>query len=136
MVKFFDDYPPLSVDANQTGFPELENPEGLLGDIAEYFYESAPRPSKLISIAGAIGFFAGIVGRGYNISGTGLNQYILVLAPTGSGKEAMASGIDRLIVEIRKQVPAVSDFMGPAEIASGPALLKYLGKTRHVSSAS
>lgn len=103
-------------------------PPGLMGDIADYIYRSAPRPVKEIALAGAIGLMAGVCGRAYNISGTGLNQYVLLLAGTGTGKEAMASGIEKLMRYIRLKVPAAMDFVGPSEIASGPALTKYLGK--------
>ena len=60
-------------------------PPGLVGEIAQFIYAQAPRPVPEISLAGALGMIAGIVGRAYNISGTGLNQYTLLLAPTGTG---------------------------------------------------
>jgi hypothetical protein len=98
----------------------------LVGEIACFIHEAAPRPVPEIAIAGAMGLMAGICGRAYNISGTGLNQYILCLAMTGAGKEAMASGIDKIINEVQKQVPVAPEFIGPSEIASGQALTKYL----------
>jgi hypothetical protein len=107
---------------------DLELPPGLMGDIARFIYQSAPRPVKEIAISAAIGLMAGICGRSYNISGTGLNQYLLLLAPTGTGKEAMAAGIDKLMNTIREQVPAAIEFIGPSEIASGQALVKHLNK--------
>jgi len=72
---------------------------------------------------------AGICGRAYNVSSTGLNQYILLLAPTGSGKESASSGIDKIMASLKLQIPSSSQFIGPAEIASGGALLKYLSGT-------
>jgi hypothetical protein len=69
---------------------------------------------------------AGICGRAYNVSSTGLNQYILLLAKTGRGKEAIQSGISKLIYAVRQQVPTIEECIGPDEIASGPALYKYL----------
>ena len=79
-------------------------------------------------MAGALGFLAGIVGRAYNVSGTGLNQYVLLLAPTGTGKEAMASGVDKLLAQVIRTVPAAVDFIGPGEIASSQAVIKYMSK--------
>jgi len=70
---------------------------------------------------------AGITGRAYNVSGTGLNQYVLLLAMTGAGKEAAASGINKLMSMIKMQVPTSYGFIGPSEISSGSALFKYLG---------
>lgn len=101
-------------------------PPGLIGDIAQFIYKQAPRPVPEISLAGAIGLISGIVGRAYNVSGTGLNQYTLLLAPTGTGKEAIAGGIDKLFNSVIKTVPAAVDFVGPGEIASSQAIIKYM----------
>lgn len=103
-------------------------PPGLVGAIAQFIYAQSPRPVAEISLAGAIGLVAGIVGRSYNVSNTGLNQYVLLLAPTGVGKESIASGIDKLMQPVSKSVPAASEFIGPSEIASPQAMAKYLSK--------
>lgn len=105
-------------------------PPGLLGDIATFIYANAARPIPEVALAGAIGLMAGICGRGYNVSRTGLNMYILLLANTAVGKEAMASGINKIFNIFRTSVPASAQFKGPAQIASGQALLKYLSKDR------
>lgn len=109
--------------------PVHEAPPGLLGEIARFIYAQAPRPVPEIALTGAIGLMAGIVGRAYNISATGLNQYVLLLAATGTGKEAIARGIDKLMGAVLQTVPASIDFIGPGEIASAPALIKYMSKT-------
>lgn len=103
-------------------------PPGLVGDIAQFIYAAAPRPVPEIALAGALGLMAGICGRAFNVSATGLNQYILLLAPTGTGKESIHSGISRLMNQVRKTVPAAMEFIGPGEIASPQALTKFLGK--------
>lgn len=103
-------------------------PPGLVGEIAQFIYAQAPRPVAEIALAGALGLVAGIVGRAYNISGTGLNQYVLLLAPTGTGKEAIAGGIDKLMGAVLRTVPASCDFVGPAKISSEQALIKHLSK--------
>lgn len=105
----------------------LDLPPGLLGEIAQFIYQAAPRPVPEVALAAAIGLMAGITGRAYNISGTGLNQYVLLLAMTGAGKEAAASGINKLMNTIKMQVPTSTGFIGPSEISSGSALFKYLG---------
>jgi hypothetical protein len=101
-------------------------PPGLVGEIAQFIYAFAPRPVPEVAIAGAIGLMAGVCGKAYNISKSGLNQYIMVLAGTGVGKDAAASGIDRLVNEVSKQVPVANEFLGPSELASGQALIKYI----------
>ncbi len=105
---------------------DVPPPVGLVGDIAQFIYNQAPRQVAQIAVAAAIGLMAGICGRAYNISGTGLNQYVALLAPTGTGKEAMASGIDAIMAACMMHVPSARDFVGPAGMASGQALTKYL----------
>lgn len=106
---------------------------GLLGAVASFIYRAAPRPVPEIAMAGAIGLMAGICGRAYNVNATGLNSYVLLLARTGRGKEAIASGIQRLMQPIKDVniggVPGADEFVGPQEIASGQALIKYMAKT-------
>jgi Protein of unknown function (DUF3987) len=106
----------------------LELPPGLMGEIARFVYQAAPRPVEEIALAAAISLMAGICGRTYNISGTGLNNYVLLLAMTGAGKEASQSGITKLMGLVDQQLMTTSNFIGPSEISSGPALFKYLHK--------
>jgi hypothetical protein len=106
-------------------------PPGLVGEIAQFIYAQAPQPIAVIALAGALGLMAGIVGRSYNISGTGLNQYILVLAGSGMGKEAIAKGIDKLMTQVVRTVPAAGEFIGPGEIASAAAVVKYMSAGRN-----
>jgi hypothetical protein len=127
---------PEPIPANEL-LPPPELPTGLLGDVASFLYEAAPRPVPEIALVGAIGLLAGVCGRAFNVSGTGLNQYILLLADTGRGKDAIANGVARLMTAVAKPLgdtPSPSDvgfhsaqnFVGPGEIASAPALLKHL----------
>jgi hypothetical protein len=103
-------------------------PPGLLGEVAAFMYEAAPRQVPEIALAAAIALMAGVCGRAYNISDDGLNLYVLLLAETGLGKEGMAIGIDKLFNAIKNEVPAAKEFRGPSEIASAPALFKHMSK--------
>lgn len=114
------------VPATNQSQTKIKLPPGLLGELASFIYQSSPRPVPEIALAAAIGLMSGISGRAYNVSGTGLNQYVLLLASTGSGKEAMQAGISKLINIIKQQVPTAINFIGPSEIASGQALFKYI----------
>lgn len=105
---------------------KYDPPSGLVGDIAQFIYKQAPRPVPEIALAGALSLMAGICGQAYNVSNTGLNQYILVLAGTGTGKEAAASGVSKLMAEVTKSCPTASEFLGPSQIASSQALIKYM----------
>lgn len=103
-------------------------PPGLLGDVASFFLAAAPRPVPEIALAGAIAYISGLTGRAYNVSGTGLNQYVLFLAPTGVGKDAVAGGVSKLNNAIMATVPSIVDFKGPGELVSSAGLIKWLDR--------
>lgn len=133
-AKVLEPSPPVVSGSNVVYMPgaepkQLENitlPPGMIGELAQYFYASAIRPVPEVALVAAISIVAGIVGRSYNISGSGLNQYMILLARTGSGKEGALSGIENLISAVRPQIPMADQFLGPAAFASGQALVKVL----------
>lgn len=104
----------------------LHLPQGLVGDVAEYIFQTSVRPVPEVSLMAAIAITAGVCGRSYNISNSGLNQYLILVAKTGSGKEGAASGIDNLLAAVRQQIPMVEQFIGPAAFASGQSLIRML----------
>lgn len=101
-------------------------PPGLVGELASYFYSTAIRTAPEAALAAAIGIVAGVAGRSYNVSNTGLNHYILLVAKTGTGKESMESGITKLIAATRPTIPMIEEFIGPSAFASGQGLIKTL----------
>jgi Protein of unknown function (DUF3987) len=103
-------------------------PPGLLGEVAQFILDASPRPVPEISLAGAIALLSGITGRAYNVSGQGLNQYILLLAMTGAGKDAISSGISKLMAQVQTSVPAAADYRGPGELVSSAGLIKWLDR--------
>lgn len=103
-----------------------EYPPGLIGELAEYMYSAAIRPVREMALAGALSLVAGIAGRSYTISNTGLNQYIVLLAGTGKGKESIANGIASLIKAVEKDMPSIREFEGPSSFSSGQALMKHI----------
>lgn len=107
---------------------EIPFPPGLTGRIAEFVFNTAQRPVKEYAIAAALAFMSGVCGREYNVSGTGLNQYIIALGETGTNKEAMADGLDRLMSAVREHLPGVGEFRGPAVFASGQGMNKTFQK--------
>jgi len=105
------------------------NPPHLMNMVKDFIFAQAPRPVYEVALAATIGLFAGITGRAFNVSGAGLNQYIMMLAPTGRGKEAMQTGINKLMSRVaERDFPAVWNFIGPADMASGSGLLKFLAE--------
>jgi hypothetical protein len=99
-------------------------PDGMLGFLMFYILSAAPRPIPDFALAGAIGLMGGICGRSYNVEGLGLNQYVAVLGPSTVGKEAIGSGISKVLTEAQAIVPSARNFYGPGVISSAPALLK------------
>lgn len=88
-----------------------------------------------ISLAGSLAFMAGLVGRAYNVSGTGLNHYIMLIARTGTGKEAINAGVNRLVEAVAwgpegVQSQSIRQFIGPSEIASGQGLVKWFERSK------
>ena len=121
---------PLAPDKkiSATPPPGPEFPPGLVGEIAQHILASAIRPVPEMALAASIALCAGIAGRAFNISGTGLNQYLILVAKTGTGKEGMATGIDNLVAAVQSTVPMIDRFIGPAAFASGQALVRVLDK--------
>lgn len=104
-------------------------PSGLLGGIADYIYQVAYLPNRYVALAGAIAMLAGIAGRAFNTStGTGLNQYLILLGRSGMGKEAAAHGASRLCASLASLAAkdVIYGYMGPAGIASPQALMRHL----------
>lgn len=128
--------PKVYVENSITQANPYQFPPGLVGDIAQFILESAQRPVPEIALAGALTWMAGVCGQGWNVSGTGLNLYIMLLAKTAVGKEGMGDGIDKLHYALTKHVPSINDFRGPGSIASGPGLLKHVASERHAATFS
>ncbi len=109
----------------QTG-PEasLDWPPGFAGALAGFVYRSAPRPVKEVAIVAALGWLAGVCGKMWNIPGSGLNLYIILVARSAVGKEAMHGGLGALCAKLSESVPSAREFVDFTDFASGPALVK------------
>jgi len=101
-------------------------PPGIIGMIQDYIFRSSPRPVYEISLVASLGLFAGLVGRQFNVSGTGLNHYLMLVAGTGKGKEAISVGISKTLAAFDGKIKLFDRVRGPSEISSGQALLKHL----------
>ena len=116
--------------------PPLTLPEGALGVIADYIWRSAPQPLPEAALAGAIGLMGGLAGRAFNTyTGAGLNQYVVMIAHSGFGKEAIPKGIAKLLKELATVggLQSIMSFLGPQHIASDRALYKCFGKEKDQS---
>ena len=110
--------------------PAVTFPPGLIGDVAQFILSAAERPVKEVALAGSLVFCAGLFGRQYNISNTGLNLYLVLLAKTGRGKEAASAGINKLMTALRSHVPGIDNYRGPGHIASGQGLIRHLNENQ------
>ncbi|CAM0073515.1 DNA primase [Vibrio phage K251 g3] len=77
-------------------------PPGMMGELARYFDSQSIKPIRDFAIAEALAVAAGLFGRCYNISGTGLNTYIMMLAPSGSGKSALSKNPENLMTLLER----------------------------------
>lgn len=105
----------------------LEWPPGAVGETARFIFNSAPRPVREVAIVGALGLHAGILGRQWQLNNsTGLNLYVVLVAPSAIGKEAMHSGISTLLRAMKMRYPTSGTFVDFKDYASGPALTKAI----------
>lgn len=108
----------------------LDWPPGLAGAIAGFIYKSAPRPVKEVAITATLGLLAGILGKAYLVGGTGLNLYIILIARSGIGKEAMHSGISYILNSGDDLGGCAKLYVDFDDMVSGPALVKACEKKR------
>jgi hypothetical protein len=120
-------FPPLPPSARAVLSPGLSWPPGYAGVLSRYIFDSAQRPVAEVAIVGALGLLAGICGRRWTTyTDAGLNLYVILVARSAIGKEAMHDGVSRLI-KMATQVPLLgpgSRFVDYSDFASGPALQK------------
>lgn len=67
-----------------------------LEKLCRWIYEASFCAVDEISIITGIAAFAGLFGHQYNVSGTGLNLYLMLIAKSGVGKNAINDCLDRL----------------------------------------
>ncbi len=113
----FPEYPEYASGHQRTPWPP-----GFVGKVAQYLYCHSPSPVPEYAIAAAVAFFAGVCGRGWIYSGTGLNHDIVVIGESGTGKNIVHQGI----ANIGRQLSGtpIATFIINAKMASAPALLK------------
>jgi hypothetical protein len=113
-------------------------PPGFVGEIAAFIHAQAGRPVPEVAIAGALGLMAGLNGKAYATpeEPAGLNLFVVLVARSGIGKNAMHTGINRLMKVVTAAINKgqyngwAESFVVREELASAPALIGLL-KDRH-----
>lgn len=111
-------------------FTDLPLPRGAVGSLARFFMGYLMRPVEEVALLAALGWLAGVAGRHYNISDTGLNHYFLFVARTGVGKEGINEAIANLNHVLRPMVPSIEKYFGPSAFASGQGLIRALDSSK------
>jgi hypothetical protein len=98
---------------------------GLLRMVYDYYSDNAIKHSPVFGLAGAVSFVEALTGRRIE-SETGLrtNDYNLILAPTGSGKEAFQSAIGRLLMLAEESLG--KSILVPEAVQSGNGLIGWM----------
>jgi hypothetical protein len=125
--------PPASAVAQLAPVPEqvrIEGesgvpwPPGFVGALAKFIYENSWLPIKEVSIVGALGLMAGLAGKAWHIPQSGLNLYVILVARSAIGKEAMHTGLSTLVNHCQARCRWFGNFVDFDEYVSGPALVK------------
>lgn len=104
---------------------QFQFPPGFVGRLAESFYKAAPRPVKEVATVAALGLMAGLCGKGWNIPGSGLNLYLILIGRSATGKEALHSSIANLLHRFAQDNLSIgAKFVDFSDYASAPALVK------------
>jgi hypothetical protein len=105
----------------------LPFPPGTIGSIAEYIFAQSLYPIAEVATLAALLYFAGKVGRAYNVSGMGLNQYGFNIMDTGMGKGAAINGMATLDALVRSQLADKHTLRkGPGQLPSMQGLRNAL----------
>jgi hypothetical protein len=115
---------PVPEQVRAEGESGIPWPPGFVGALAKFIYENSWRPIKEVSIVGALGLMAGLCGKAWHIPQSGLNLYIILVARSAIGKEAMHTGISTLVNACQPKCRWFGNFVDFDEYVSGPALVK------------
>lgn len=116
------------VDPKAYELNENDIPPGPLGALTNYCLNVQHHPNIAIAITAAISFAAGVCGRAYTVSNTGLNMYMLFVGKTGIGK----GGIETALNNLAMNVAFANEFIVQDFIVSAPALHKMIAKKKAV----
>lgn len=91
--------PPEEIEPGSELPSFIENPPGILGDIARWITATAPKAQPELSLAAAIALCSVIMGRSYSTQfGNMTSLYLIMVAKSGEGKEHPQSAVENVLV--------------------------------------
>ena len=117
---YFDAAPPR---------PQIPWPPGLLGTLAEAVLGFQHYQNRTLAIVTALGLVAGVAGRKYNVSATGLNLHITVLMDSGMGKDSIQQFATAFLMRYNELGNAFS-FLGPKRFTGPKGIYAALRRQR------
>ena len=112
-----------------TDMVKIIRPPGMLNDLFDAALAHQHLPSDVFAFASAMGLVAGICGRKFNVSGTGLNIELLVIARTGRGKDSIRKFITQTLYSLNEN-GGTSSFLAPARFTGPVAMYNALKDSR------
>ncbi len=104
-------------------------PPGYFGRLCQNIYEMQIYQYREVAIVTAVGLVAGIAGRKFNVSRTGLNVYLTLLMGTGKGKDSIGKIIRRILLELN-DIGQGSSFIGNSRFTGPKGLIDSLVSAR------
>jgi len=100
----------------------LPMPPGMLGKLCDNALSMSWHPHNEVALASSLGLVAGIAGRKFNVSNTGLNLYITLVADTAMGKDSINRFINTTLASLNvmghsSSFIGLSDCTGPKPMA-------------------
>lgn len=117
----------MNLNLPPLGSAEMTYPPGWMGILSEYFFDISKKPIKEFAILEALSMCSGIFGRAYNISQTGLNNYFMVLAASGTGKSELTTNPMRFMryLEREKGIIDASRFIVDQRFTHENSMFKF-----------
>jgi len=132
-LKIDEDEPDIDLSGITLG-PEkcytLPRPPGLYGKLCDDVYNMAPYKYKEVAFVTSTGILAGIVGRKFNVSGSGLNVYMTLIADTGLGKDTIDNIITNVYSKLNSNIGISPSFLGSGDYTGPAGLAKSLLNAR------
>jgi hypothetical protein len=113
------------IEVNPERQLDVGYPPGQMGDLCRDIYAMAPHPNEEVALMAGFALVAGIVGRSYNILGTGLNLYVALLADSGIGKATLKNAINKALLLNCAMEGGIS-FKGASRFTGPKSLLDML----------